>query len=349
MPTMLRGGIALLVLLGAVWLAGRLFHVLVLVAIALLLTVTLLPVVRWLERRRVPHGIAVSLCFLAILGALAGFFAYLIPVLLEQVTQLAAALPDLVERWSAFEERWTGWRGDFPFLPRFAELTAAVTAGATTWIQQSISYTGRVLTMAVSTATVLFLAFFFVKDGARLLRQVLRLAPERFRPQLASLLDHIALRVGDYVLGRLAVSVILGVLVTIGLALVGMPYAVLLGVLVGVLDIIPYLGPFLAAAPGLLIALTHSWSLTLWVLGIYFVAQQIESYLLSPVIVGKSVGLHPAWVVLALLVGAELMGILGMVLAVPAAATLHVLLETLYLPRVEDGLSLGEWEGEAEG
>ena len=350
MSTILRAMMAVLLLLGALWLAGRLFEVLVLLALALLLTVTLLPVVRWLERHGVPHGLAVAMCFLAILGAPGGFFAYLIPVLLEQVTQLANALPSLVDRWSAFEERWTGWRGQFPFLPRLGEVTTAFTATATSWIQQSISYTGRVLTMAVQTATILFLAFFFVKDGPMLLSQVLRLAPEPMRPQLTTLLDHIGMRVGDYVLGRLAVSVALGVLVTIGLALVGMPYAVLLGVLVGVLDIIPYLGPFLAAAPGVLIALTHSWPLTLWVVGIYFVAQQIEAYLLSPFIVGKSVGLHPVWVIIALLVGAELMGVMGMVLAVPAAAAIHVLLEALYLPRVQgDGSLLGERQGEAEG
>ncbi len=345
-----RAVMMIALLLGGLWVAGRLFGILILVAIALLVTVTLLPVVSWLERRHLPHGLSVTLCFLGILGALGGFIAYLIPVLLEQLSQLSNALPALVDRWSAFEASWIGWRGQYPFLPRLTQITAGVTAQATGWLQQTLSYTGRVLTMAVETVSILFLAFFFVKDGPQLLRQVSQLLPEQIRPQLPPLLDRIGMRVGGYVLGRLLVSVILGAIVTISLAWVGMPYAVLLGVLVGVLDIIPYLGPFLAAAPGVLIALTQSWSLTLWVLGIYLVAQQIESYLLSPFIVGKSVGIHPAWILIALLIGAELMGVTGMVLAVPAAATLHVLLDELYLPRMQAQTpSGGQQDGEPEG
>lgn len=337
MPTWVVWVLRLAAVLAGLWLAWLLGNVLLLLAIALLLTVTFLPVVRWLESRGVPHLPSVIACFVVLLGLLGSLMAYVIPVVAGQGQQLTLTLPAVTEQLAGIQERWTLLRGQYPFLPRFAEMYGWGAARSAEWLQQTIGFTGRLVMLSVEAFTVLFLAFFFLKDGQTLLDQVARGLPARSGGDTRELLERIASRVGRYVLGRVLVMLAVGILTAMGLAVIGMPYAILLGVLAGLLDVIPYAGPWLAAAPGILLALSMPWPAIVWVGVVYLVVQQVESYVLSPLIVGRTVGLHPAWILIALLVGADLMGIIGMVLAIPAAVTLLVLLEELYLPRVRPG------------
>ena len=139
-------------------------------------------------------------------------------------------------------------------------------------------------------------------------------------------------QVGHWVLGQLVEMTFVGVMVGIGFAILGVPYPALMGALAFALDIVPYVGPIAAAIPGVLLALTHSWQLALWALGLYIIVQQVEAYILNPVIVGRFIGMRPVYILLSILVGTSLMGILGMLLAIPAAVILHILLVELYLP-----------------
>jgi predicted PurR-regulated permease PerM len=118
-----------------------------------------------------------------------------------------------------------------------------------------------------------------------------------------------------------------GTLTTLGLWLAGVPYALLLGVVAGLLDVVPFVGPLLAAGPGVLLAFGQSWQTGAWAIAVYFTVQQVEGYGLYPWLMGQAVSLHPVWVLLALLLGGELFGVPGLALAVPAAVTLHVLLQ----------------------
>jgi hypothetical protein len=133
-------------------------------------------------------------------------------------------------------------------------------------------------------------------------------------------------------LGRMIVMVVVGVLVTTGLWLLSVPYAVLLGVVAGLLDIVPFIGPVLAAVPGVAVALSMSPEKALWVAGMYWAVQSIEGYVLSPFIVGRTVGLHPVWIFLALLVGETFLGLMGAILSIPAAVAVQVLIRLVYRP-----------------
>ena len=172
------------------------------------------------------------------------------------------------------------------------------------------------------------------RDGAQLLASALTILPHDRREATGEVLARIGERVGAFALGQMAVMATVGTLSGAGLWLVGVPYAATLGLLVGVFEVIPYFGPFLGAAPGLLIAFAHSWQLGLAAAAVYFVVQQAEGLVLTPLIAGHAVGLHPVWIMIALLVGGTLLGVVGMVLAVPAAVAIQILLEELVLPRM---------------
>lgn len=335
MPHWVRWLWLTIALLALCYIAWRLLGLVLLVAIALLLTAALVPVVAWLDGRRVPHGLSVAGCFLGLLGLLVGVMLRIGPVMADQARALANSLSGLSGQYHWVATHWADWRKQYGMLPDFAELSAIVTSQFQGSIEALIGLTGQFLTVAIGTFSVLFLAFFFVKDGRALQAQLLRLLPAPRRADAQEVLTRVTDRIGRYVLGVLVNMTLVGTLTGVGLAILGVPYAAVLGLLVGVLDIIPFLGPFLGALPGVVVAFSHSWQTGLWAIAIYWGVQQIEGYLTYPNVVGRATQLHPAWIFIALLAGGELLGIAGMVLAVPSMVVLQIVMQEWYLPWVQ--------------
>lgn len=334
MPHWVRWLWLTIALLAVVYLAWRLLGLVLMVAIALLLTAALVPVVAWLDARRVPHGLSVAACFLGLIGLVVGVMLRIGPLMADQARELAGNLSGLSANYQWVATHWAGWQRQFGMLPDFAELSAILTAQFQGSLEGLIGLTGQFLTVAVGTFSVLFLAFFFVKDGSALQAQLLSLLPAPKRVDALEVLNRVRDRVGRYVLGVLINMTLVGTLTGIGLAILGVPYAAVLGLLVGVLDIIPFLGPFLGAFPGVVVAFSHSWQTGLWAIAIYWGVQQLEGYLTYPNVVGRATRLHPAWIFIALLAGGELLGVAGMVLAVPLMVVLQIVMQEWYLPWV---------------
>jgi predicted PurR-regulated permease PerM len=335
MPHWVRWLWLTIALLGTVYLAWRLIGLLLMLAIALLLTSALVPVVAWLDAKRLPHWLSVVTCLGALIGLVVGLVSFVGPLVAEQAAQLAANMAGMEARFEWLRLHYAEWRGQFSFLPEFSSLSGMLVRGLQGALETMIGLTGQFLTVAIGTFSVLFLAFFFLKDGGSLRRQVLALIPTGKREGAHEVLSRVTDRVGRYVLGVLANMIVVGTLTGIGLALLGVPYAAALGLLIGILDIIPFLGPFLGAFPGVLVAFGISWQTGLWAMAIYLGVQQLESYLTYPNVVGRAAKLHPAWIFLALLAGGELLGIAGMVLAVPTVVVAQIVLEEWYFPWVE--------------
>jgi len=169
------------------------------------------------------------------------------------------------------------------------------------------------------------IAYYFLRDFPSLRHQILSSLPPSFREPFCSLVRELDLVLGKFLRGQLTVAASVGVLTTLGLGLLGVPYAPFLGLLAGFSDLIPYIGPLAGALPGVLVAGGESLALALKALGVYFLVQQVENTILVPRILGQRVGLSPFWTLGALLLGAELGGPLGLVVAVPLAASLRAL------------------------
>lgn len=322
-----------LLVIGLIWLVAHITDVVLTLAFALVAFAALLPVVEALDRR-LPRAVAVAMVLGAGLLLLAIFVYVLIPPLVAQTQQLVASFPGYVGRVGAWIGWLTGLTQRYAWMPDLGHLIGTLPARIATFLQSTLGWTVAVASAVMGTVTTLIISVFLLGDTRNLMGLYLSWFPHDRRDRVREVTQCVLEQVGAYVRGQALVMTAVGVLTGMGLALVGVDYAAALGLLVGLLDIIPMVGPVIAAVPGLLIALGQSPTTALLALGVYVVAQQIESQLLAPLIVGKAVGLPPVVILVSLLIGGALLGVVGVILAVPAAAAVQVLVRELYLKRL---------------
>jgi predicted PurR-regulated permease PerM len=183
-----------------------------------------------------------------------------------------------------------------------------------------------VVTFVVAVVTITFMTFFMLLEGPAWIERGLALMPESVRPRWQAVGRDIYRTVGGYVTGNLLISLIAGVSATIVLLALGVPFALALGLLVAILDLIPLAGATLAALVVTLVASTHSLTAAIVVLAFFIVYQQLENHLLQPLVYGRTVQLSPLAILIAVLVGAEVAGVVGALGAIPVAGTIQILI-----------------------
>jgi predicted PurR-regulated permease PerM len=316
--------IAVAVLLEVVWISRE---VITWLLIALFLALALDPLVSWIQRRgRVGRGPAIALAYLIIALVVVAIGLTFIPKLVDEVNGFVQALPDYVRDL-------THGRGRLGFLERKYHVVEKVReqvekGGATRILGLSgaaIAVTKSVLTIIAATVTIIFVTFFMLLEGHGWVERVYGLLPERAQPRWRRVGHDVYRTVGGYVTGNLLISLIAGVSVTIVLLIMGVPYAVALGLLVAVLDLIPLAGATIAGIIVVAVSFLHSVPAGIVVAVFVIVYQQLENHFLQPVIYGRTVQLSPLIVLIAVLIGAALAGILGALAAIPVAGTIQVI------------------------
>jgi predicted PurR-regulated permease PerM len=321
-------GVALFValVLALVYLA---WHVITWILIAVFLAAALNPAVEFFEHRGLRRGWASGLVFLLTLSALAGLVYLLVPPLVDQVRSFIDALPSLVSDL-------TKGRGPFGFLERkyhVVERVRSAVSGQGGDVGRIFGVTGVAATIAKSivtavagTVTVAFLTFFMLLEGRNTVERFLDLLPEVNRPRWERVLGDIYRTVGGYVSGNLLISLIAGVAAMVMLFAVGSKYAIALGLVVAILDLIPLAGATLAAVIVCLVVFVEL-GVVQGVIAIVFFAvyQQLENQFLQPVIYGRTVQLSPLVVLISVLIGAELAGVLGALAAIPIAGSIQAI------------------------
>jgi predicted PurR-regulated permease PerM len=317
--------IAVAVVLEVVWISRQ---VITWVLISLFLALALDPFVSWIERRgRVGRGAAISLAYLVIALLIVAVGLTFIPKLVDEVNGLVQALPNYVHDL-------THGRGRLGFLERKYHVVEKVrdlvqNGGAKRLLGLSgaaIAITKSVLTIIAATVTIVFLTFFMLLEGQAWVDRAYSLLPERAQPRWRRVGHDVYRTVGGYVTGNLLISLIAGVSITIVLLVMGVPYAVALGLLVAVLDLIPLAGATIAGIIVVAVSLLHSVPAGIVVAVFFIVYQQLENHFLQPVIYGRTVQLSPLVVLIAVLIGAALAGILGALAAIPVAGTIQVII-----------------------
>jgi predicted PurR-regulated permease PerM len=301
----------------------------------LLLAVALSAPVEALHRRKVPRMAAVVLIALGGLGVL-GLGGYLLfPVLAEQASQLVSSLPgalsQLVERAREFA-RSLGFRiggGDGGISPStLASLGRRVLGGA-------LGVFSGLAAFLTGLIVVLFVPLYLAAQPRPVADWVTRLFPPETRGKVRDVLTETRESLLSWLGGRLISMAIVGVLSTGALYLIGVPGALFLGILSGLVCFVPLIGPVISAVPPLVLSLAGDPTDALWVLVAYVVIQQVESNLLTPLVMQQAASLHPAVVIAAVTVAGAAFGILGALLAVPAAVVGGVLVERLWFWRLE--------------
>jgi predicted PurR-regulated permease PerM len=295
--------------------------------IALFLSLALNPLVEWLQRRGIHRrSLAVTTSFVLVIAAIAGIGFLFVPTLVNQVNDFVQKLPDYIHDL-------THGRGKLGFLETKYHIVEKVRkaireGGASRLLGLSgvaIEITKSVIKLVVATITITFMTFFMLLEGPAWVERLYGLLPERSQPRWRAVGHDVYRTVGGYVSGNLAISVIAGGLTTIVLLIMGVPYAIALGLIVAFLDLIPLAGATIAAIIVGTVAFIHSIPAGIVVIVFFIVYQQIENHFLQPVVYGRTVQLSPLVVLFSVLVGAAVAGIIGALAAIPVAGAIQVL------------------------
>ncbi|GAA3408042.1 AI-2E family transporter [Paenibacillus hodogayensis] len=300
--------------------------------IALIISYVLNPVVRMLNERKVPRTAAVLLIYAVFITSLVVVVMNLTPIFVDQIGELNEHMPELTMRAQGLVDGLN----DNRMLPegvRSGINNALMKAdeGLSTFISNFVDGIGSTINMLMIAFIVPFLAFYILKDYRVIEKTMLATVPRAHRTNAIKLVIDIDTALGNYIRGQFIVCILVGLLAYIGYWLIGMPYALLLASIVAVFNIIPYLGPFFGAAPAIVMASTVSFKMVLFVVFVNLLVQILEGNVISPQVVGRTLHMHPLLIIFALLVGGELAGIVGLILAVPCFAVLKVIIQHIYV------------------
>ncbi len=307
--------------------------VLVLIGLALFIAVGLEPAVSWLARHRFPRWAAVTTVVVAGFALVGGFLALAIPVLVDQAGQLVAQLPGYLQS-AEDHNSLLGQLNDRFHLQQ--NLDQVLSGGSLPNVAGGVLGAGAAVFSALgSTLIVVVLTIYLLADLPRVRAGLYRLAPDSRRPRVILIGDEIIAKVGAYVLGNLAISIISGAVTVIWLLTFGVPYALLLGLFVAILDLVPVVGSTIGGIVASLVALTVSPLTALLTAGFYVLYRLVEDYLLVPRIIGRVMKVPALLTVIAVLLGAGLLGIIGALVAIPLAAALLLVLREVITPRLD--------------
>jgi predicted PurR-regulated permease PerM len=309
-------------------------HVLLVLFVSVLLAAALTGPSEWLQRRfRLPIGLAAVLIYLASFAILVGIGWVVVPPLLGQVVEFADRAPEYADRYHGIREAYGELREDFPALPPFDEqlsrLGNAILDGAA---ERAAALPADVFSVFVDLLAVFFISLLLVTSRMRIRDFVLSVTHPDHRRRTGLVLDRIWLRMGRYLWAKVIVMTIVGALTYVSLIAIGVPFAIPLSVIVALGELIPLVGSWLARIPLLAIAALDSPRTFVLTFVASIVIQNLQGYVISPLVEGDRLEIHPLLVFVAVLVGAALGGPVGAFVAVPAAAIVDLVVQEVVVP-----------------
>ena len=309
--------------------------VLLTLGLSVVLAYVLLPVVRRLERvmpwRRsrpgLSRGLAIGVVYLVVLGIVAGGLALMVPPTIEQGREFAEEFPDFFNSARGTLEEWTARYSDqipVEVRDRIEETVsqaggfvgdAAAGVASRTWGVISGSFS-----LALGLATAPVLVFYLLKDSGRIRESLNAPFPLALRPFLEDILDMGERILGGYIRGQIILGLVVGAVITGGLLLMGVPFALILGIIAGITELVPVVGPWIGAIAGVLVTLATEPHLLPWVILLYLAVQLLENTLLVPRIQGDSLNLHPAAIIITIVIASNFFGLWGVILGPPLVA-----------------------------
>ncbi|MCA0354067.1 MAG: AI-2E family transporter [Chloroflexi bacterium] len=330
-----------LLIFSGVWITILLNHVLVLFFVAVLLAVAISGVVQRFEQLRIARPVTILVIYTIIIAMFISLGFVLVPMVSQQVRLLAEQFPNLVRQPTQQASAWLAQQ--FPTLRETLPTgdlagQAAHYAGTVVGGFSGAAFTfGRTLMgVIINFIVVLVLAFFLVSRANVASNFIKLMIPNRFQERLINVTNVIGRRLGRWVWAQLTVATFYAVCFGMGLWMLGVPYPVALGVIGGMLELIPYVGGFVATILTMLVAFTVQPMLAVWVLVLHLIVGNIEVHIIAPKVMGHAVETHPVITILALFSGIELLGIIGGVIAIPLAVVGQALVEEFWIKRIRE-------------
>ena len=315
------------------WLFYRFYQVVFLLFITIVMGTVIRPAVSWLNRRGLSRVWGVLLVYFLLFVLLAGFLLLLFPMIYKQGVTIADAVPGNYQSL-----RLWMFTSSNPLIVRFGEFLPAVLPSLTPGMaqptgQEVMNSAGQALGYVTSAAQVFLIAivtlvliFYWILDGPRIIQSLLLLIPQSRRESISELISAMEDKVGYYIAGQSVLCLVIGVMALLAYLLIGLPNALVLALLAGVLEAVPMIGPLLGAIPAALVALTIGPDKLIWVIVATVVIQQLENTLLVPRIMRRAVGVNPFVTLLAIFAFSSFFGIAGALMAIPMAAIIQLIL-----------------------
>lgn len=320
---------AVLVILGFV-LLYLLSDVVVIVLFSIVIASAVSPFVTWFQKMGVPRIFGTLTLYLLVLAAVVVLSSLVLPSVLGELSNMSSTIPKITNQLTtSLDTVQKGAPKYFDFVSEIQNIVEVLSGYLQQFSQSSLNLAIGAFGGLLSFVAVIVISFYLsvMKDGIQ--NFLSAIVPERYEAYVTDLWRRVEIKVGLWLQGQMLLALIVGLMVYVGLTLLNVKFALVFAILAMLLEIVPIAGPVLAAIPAILMAFIQSPSLGLWVLIMWVVIQQTENHLLVPLVLGKATGLNPVVVILAILIGAQLAGIVGALLGVPVATIFVELLDDM--------------------
>lgn len=296
------------------------------------------PMVDWLEKHKISRTVGISIVFVLISLLLVWGLAVAIPSIQEQVVSFARNLPSNIQK---IEEQVTGLLQDKrfeQFRPTALEVLNKVndqvvsyaqkfSSSAVNWASNLISTTSQII---VAILIMPFILFYLLRDGQHLNKHITQYLPTKWQEPIGTVLTDVNSQLSNYVRGQVTVAIIVALMFSVMFSVIGLSYPITLGVMAGFLNLIPYLGSFLAMIPAVILGLIAGPIMLIKVLVVFMIEQTIEGRFVTPLILGSSLSIHPITILFVLLTAGQMYGVLGVLLGIPIYASIKVLVKAAF-------------------
>jgi len=320
---------AVLIILG-LWFLWFIRDIVAIFLIALLLAVIVTPYTDWLAKHRVPRSIAVLFLYLVLGAILSIVVGLMIPIVIEKSIELVQSIGQSHNSLLGTMGEYLGFTADQSMQQNFLQTLQSMEQTLSSSAGSLFTTVKGVFGGIAGLFLVLVLAFYMVVQEEQAKKYFFNLTPPEYQPYLNNLLKKIQLKIGAWLRGQIILGLIVGTAVFIGLTIFGVKYALLLAIIAGLFEIIPYVGPIVSLVPAVIVGFAQSPVIGIVVLVLYLVIQQLENNILVPKIMQKVTGLNPLVSIAALLIGLKVGGLVGAILAIPVATLTVVVLEDLF-------------------
>lgn len=315
-------------LAGLLWFLSRISWVIQLIIISLLIVYVLFPITERLEKRhRFSHFLAVAVTFLIFLLLITAILSIIIPIVQREAKDVVRDFPFYIRQTQFYLEELSDYLTNIDLSPELMNALLQLPAKVQPALEELASYSISLFFSVVDVFFILFIVFYLLYDFQNVRKAIIKLVPEPYERYARDVLQIIDRNMGGYIRGNIVRCSLVGIFTGVLLSIFGMPYSLLLGIIAGILNIILYIGPYIAAIPALILSFSSNTPSVFVTVAIYVVVQTVDGVLLSPLLLGKAVKLKPITVIISLLIGQQLAGVLGMILAVPCAGIIRSLLE----------------------
>jgi len=310
--------------------------VIIILFVALILASALGPWVDWMQKKKIPRVIGIILIYLVLFAIISSVIYLIIPPIIEQVRELSTSFPAILEKMTSSFSAFRNYTSQHGIFDNVKNTLGGISSNLEQAAGGVFSTLAGVFGSIFSFFLVLVITFYMVVEENATRKIVWSVVPARHQPYVMQLMTRMQRKIGLWLRGQLILSLIIFSLTFLGLKILGVKYALVLALIAGLTEFVPYLGPILAAIPAIFLAFIQAPMLALFVAVLYYIIQLVENNIIVPKLMQKVVGLNPVVSIAVLLIGFKIAGIMGAVLSIPVATAVSVFIRDIFEKRVAE-------------